>query len=58
MQEIDELIKELHRSIKWFDIKEECLQWFQTHDWEGDYSWPEVEQKRFVEEVIAYLQAT
>ena len=53
--EIQTLMDELHKSIKWFDTKAECLAFFQTHDWEGDYSWHDENQKKFVADAIKLL---
>lgn len=49
MKDIEELMNDLFNQIKWFDSKDEALKYFNEHDWEGDYSWHEDEQKRFVE---------
>jgi len=32
-----------------------ALEYFQTHDWSGDYSWHADEQRRFVAAGIALL---
>ena len=55
MKEINDLIQELHQSIVWFDTKKECLHWFQTHDWKGEYSYRHDEQREFIDAVTAYL---
>jgi hypothetical protein len=48
MEEIAQLRDELHDSIKWFDSAAECLTYFNTHDWVGDYSWHADETKEFI----------
>jgi len=53
-EEADNLIKELHNSIKWFTPKQ-ALRFFTEHDWFGDYSGRSYEQKEFIEEVLDYL---
>ncbi|MFA5322051.1 MAG: hypothetical protein WC373_05200 [Smithella sp.] len=54
---IDDLICQLNESIKWFDSKEEALKFFQSHDWDGDYSTNSEEQKQFVLQCIKELSA-
>lgn len=53
--EVDKLIEELRDSIKWF-TKTECIEFFENHDWEGDYSWLEDGQKEFINKVKDYLR--
>jgi hypothetical protein len=55
MKDIQDLIDELRRDIKWFDSSYECLDFFNNHDWEGDYSWIQKEQHEFVEKVKIQL---
>jgi hypothetical protein len=55
-QEIEALQHELYNAILWFDSLDETLQWFYTHDWEGDYSWSRGEQQQFRTEAINYLK--
>ena len=50
MKEIEELRTRLRDDIKWFDTRAELLSYFETHDWEGDYSWNAEETKQFVSE--------
>ena len=54
--EIDELIEELKYRIMWFSSASECLEFFKTHDWKGDYSWGNKKQQEFVNMVINYLE--
>lgn len=56
MQDIQDVIDSIVSGTKWFDSAEECLEFFKNHDWEGDYSWYQAEQRDFVEQVIEYLQ--
>ena len=52
--DIDALILDLKNSIKWFDTIDELKQYFSTKDWSLDYSWHEIEQKQFIEQVLNY----
>lgn len=56
VEEVQKLCDELQDDIKWFDTATEALEWFSTHDWEGDYSWWEDETKKYVELAIEYLR--
>lgn len=53
IQEVQSLMDELMASIKWFDDVTEAIQWFETHDWEGDYS----HSRKFVTAALAALRA-
>ena len=53
--EVDELIADLYHSIKRFNDSQEALAFFLNHDWEGDYSWHQEEQIRFVNEAVKLL---
>lgn len=55
-EDVDKLIQSLFKSIKWFDSKSDCLTWFKTHDWQGDYSWHAEEQQDYINKVIHYLE--
>jgi hypothetical protein len=55
-QELQELIDHIAGSVKWFDSPEEALGYFLTHDWEGDYSWRQEEQKEYVKKAVEALQ--
>ena len=48
MKEIDDLRTSLRDSVKWFESQAECLRYFETHDWEGDYCWHADETRQFV----------
>ena len=53
--EIDELIQELKDKIIWFDSKEIALDYFKTHDWEGDYTWCDSGTRKFIDMCIIFL---
>lgn len=55
MQGIQSLIEGLRNDIKWFDDASLAIEFFEAHDWEGDYSWHSDEQKQFVEQAIDKL---
>jgi len=55
--EVESLQHQLHRAIRWFGSKDECLKFFQDHDWEGEYSWHEDGQREFIQKVICLLGA-
>ena len=55
LEEVQKLCDKLQDSIKWFDDRYSALEWFSTHDWEGDYSWYAEETKRFVAMAKTYL---
>lgn len=57
MAEVQELMDNLHDEIRWFDNKEEAVKFFETHDWEGDYSWHADEQKEFIRRSLEVLHA-
>jgi hypothetical protein len=56
IEDVQVLIDELKSQIHEFIDKEEALQYFENHDWEGDYSSSEKEQAIFVENVLSYLR--
>lgn len=58
-EDIDEVIDHLRSSIRWFDSREEALEFFMKHDWKGDYSWSWDEDKLrdYVTKCIKYLEA-
>jgi len=49
-EDIDELRDRLFHEIKWFDNASDCLEYFEKHDWEGDFSWHDEEMKVFLED--------
>jgi hypothetical protein len=53
--EIDDLRYGLYDSIHWFRDKDDALAWFESHDWEGDYSFHSSEQLQFVNQAKALL---
>lgn len=56
IEEVQELCNELENDIMWFDTREEALKYFETHDWEGDWSWYHDETHTYVELAIKYLK--
>ena len=54
-EEVQELADQLENGVKWFGSAFDALVFFNTHDWEGDYSWHEAEQAEFVRECRKYL---
>ena len=56
VEEVQELMDELCNSIMWFDGPEEAIKFFESHDWEGDYSWHMDEQREFVRLVLETLR--
>lgn len=55
ISEIQSLMDSLKDQIKWFPLKHEALDFFERHDWQGDYSSHREEQQEFVKKVIKYL---
>ena len=53
-EELTELYDELLYSVTWFDTKEECIDYLNTHDWEGDFCWNE-KTREFINRAIEYL---
>lgn len=47
--EVDAFIRELHSQVRWMRGPE-MLRYFQTHNWEGDYSYHAEETRRSVKE--------
>lgn len=56
IEEAQKLMDELYESIKWFDNAKEALDFFEKHDWKGDYSWSDEEQNEFVEKAVKKLK--
>jgi hypothetical protein len=54
-EQLAKLMAELFESIRWLK-RPEMLKLLQEHDWAGDYSSCD-EQRRFVQEAIAYLES-
>ena len=55
-EEVNDVIREIEGGVQWFLNADEALTYFKTHDWEGDYSWHQDEQKEFIRKVIEYLE--
>lgn len=56
LEEVEELRLHLWNGIKWFDNSKEALDYFENHDWKGDYSWHFDEMKIFIEKCLEYLK--
>ena len=56
LDEVQELCNSLQNDIKWFDNKQQALEWFETHDWEGDFSWHDDNTRKFVKKCMKYLR--
>lgn len=54
-QDIEDLRSRLEADIRW-ESPVNLLVYFQTHDWEGDYSYQQEEMKRFVKEAADLLR--
>ena len=48
IEALQQLQKTLFNSIKWFDSLENAIEFFDNHDWQGDYSWHRKEQQDFI----------
>ena len=57
IEEIQSLMDSLYSEITWFDSPTGALEFFKTHDWEGDYSHGYQEQARFITEATVILEA-
>lgn len=57
IEDVQQLCDELQDEIKWFDDKNQALQWVLTHDWRGDYSWHRErnETQTFIAKCVDYL---
>lgn len=55
IKEVENLRQSLFDSIRWFDGPRDALKFFVEHDWEGDYSWYDEEQKQFVAAAVELL---
>lgn len=47
---LEDEIQSIQNSVKWFDSANECLAYFENHDWKGDYSYHQDETKKFIEQ--------
>lgn len=57
IEDVQELCNDLENDILWFDTRKEALEYFETHDWEGDWSWYDNgETKEFVAKAIEFLK--
>lgn len=55
LEEIEALRRELHAQIRW-GTRPELLEFFKTHDWQGDYDWHHGETRRFVRAAVVLLE--
>ena len=55
-EELDELIEEMRRGIRWFASVRDCQDFFSKHDWEGDFGWSRGALPKFVERAKRYLR--
>lgn len=53
-EEIDELMIEMFRDIKWFDSLEDCKKYTKTRDWELQYCYHCDETKEFIDKILNY----
>ena len=56
ISEVQDLMDNLQNSIMWFFDSAEALEFFEEHDWEGDYSWHIKEQHEFIDKSIEILK--
>jgi hypothetical protein len=56
IEEVQDLMDYLYNMIKWFDSKKEALNFFNNHDWKGDYSYNEEEQIEFINKAKEILK--
>ena len=54
-EEVQELVDSLWESTVWFADAQDALDWFEKHDWEGDWSWHTEEVHNFVKSVKEHL---
>lgn len=55
IDDVQELCDELQDKIHWFADKKTALEFINSHDWEGDYSWHREETKKFIAMASLYL---
>ena len=55
IDEVQKLCNELQDSIKWFDDRKSALEWFENHDWEGDFCYLNDNTKKFISMAKIYL---
>lgn len=55
-EEVDALRNGLLNDIKWFGSASSMLEYLNTHDWEGDYSWRDEKARQFVEEAKTLME--
>lgn len=52
--QLQELIDAITASVRWFDSKQDALDWFKQHDWEGDYN----PCREWIDKCVAGLEET
>jgi hypothetical protein len=57
IEDLEELQTTIFKSVKWFNTKADALEYFEKHDWEGDYSYSSAEQKTYIEKVLNMLRS-
>lgn len=53
--ELEELIFKIESDVKWFDTKNDVLNYLKNHDWIGDYSFNQKETKDFLNKAYTLL---
>jgi hypothetical protein len=56
IEEVQELMDDLKGRIVWFDNKAEASKFFEEHDWSGDYTGRDENQKEFIEKCLEELK--
>lgn len=54
-EEVDSLIYQLQQGIRRFGSAQEALAFFETHDWEGDWTYHTENQEQFIKQVKEFL---
>lgn len=55
-EDVDKLRTELQQKIQWYPSARELFNYFEIHDWTGDYSWHAEETRHFIEEAKKLLK--
>ena len=56
IQDVEELYQSLKKQVKWFNSKQEALDWFTNKDWELEHEYHAKEFETFINKVIKYLK--
>ena len=54
--EIEQLRNKLHNEIRWFQTAKHCLEYYEKHDWEGDFVFHVAIWERFAEKCKSFLK--